>query len=345
MRRWNGKSLVDEITTRLWDTSAASQARVIEWVNEIQNDIVSEIPMSHFKFELKKLLPTEQEIVDLNPQIPTAATTAIASGGSLTDGSNYKVYTSFLIYDGDTRHFIESEAKVSAAVTADASNKTIDLTDIDIYDGDTSMKPATIHRRIYLATDSGSGYGEPFFVQDITDNTTTALSITSEPTSTVTPVSDSEVERITGDHMRFTDAGKVLYRIDRTRALRFNPSGSTSTTPDSFDFVGLDRIFLYPKLASTSTTAQRTLKYTVYRRPHEVFYDVDREIDMPIIAKRCLIEGVLWLAYEFRDRAGKESKLSNYEQMKRKLVNKIERQSSKPSVVRDVNGDFAGFEV
>lgn len=340
-RRWNGKSLVDEISVRIWDTSTASLARIIGWINEIQDDIVSELPMDEYKFELKKLLPTDQEIVDLSPQIPSAATAAIASGGSLTEGSVYTVYTSFLIYDGDNKNYIESEAKASSSVTATASDKTIDLTDIDTYDGDTSMEPTTIHRRIYLQI----GSNEPFFVQDITDNTTTTLSITSEPTSTVTPVSDSEVERITSDHPRFTSAGKVLFKIDRSQALRFNPNGSNSTTPDSFDYVGLRKIFLYPKLDSGATTAQRTLKYTVYRRPHEVFYDVDRAIDMPIIAKRAIIEGVLWKSYEFRDRAGKESKLQNYEQLKAKLVDKMTRQSGKPSAIRDVNGDWAGFEV
>jgi len=345
-RRWNGKALIDELGARVWDNSDSSLARIIGWVNEIQDDIASSLPIDRYKFELKKLLPADQEIISLRVPVPTAPTAAIAAGGNLTDGSSYKVYTSFLVYDSDSRDYIESEATLSsAAVTADATNKTIDLTDIDIMEGSTSYEPTTIYRRIYLSVDSGSGYGEPFFIADIADNTTTTYSITAESSSTITPVSDSEIERIAPDHPRFRASGKVLFKIDRSQSLRFNPTGSNSSTPDSFDYVGQDRIFLYPKLATTSTENERTLNYSVFRRPHEVFYEVDRVIDLPIIAKRALKEGVAWLAYQYKDRAGKESLQQNYEVLKGQLLRKLKRQQGAPSSVRDVNGDWSGFEV
>ena len=126
---------------------------------------------------------------------------------------------------------------------------------------------------------------------------------------------------------------------------RYNPSGSSSGTPSYFDYVGTDRIKLYPKLSSGATDAQRTFTFFVFRRPHEVFYTVDRKLDMPITFKKALIEGVLWKGYEFRDRDGHVSKLNNYMNFKKEALNKIRRLKNRPSVVRDVNGDTFGYEV
>jgi hypothetical protein len=191
---------------------------------------------------------------------------------------------------------------------------------------------------------SGGEYGEPFFVADITDNTATTYSITAATTSTITPVSDSEIERITPDRP-IIGGNKSLYKESMDKLISFNPSGSDSATPSYYDFVGTHSIYLYPKLSSSATTAQRTLTYFVYRRPHEVFYDVDRAIDLPIIAKKALIQGVVWLAYKFKDRSGSETEKNDYEMYKNQLLAKLNRQQGRPSAVRDVNGDTFGFEV
>jgi len=66
-RKWNGKAIVDELATRLWDVSDANKERIITWVNEIQDDIVSEMPIDFFKFKLKKLMPTQQDIIEMSP--------------------------------------------------------------------------------------------------------------------------------------------------------------------------------------------------------------------------------------------------------------------------------------
>ena len=344
-RSWNGKALIDEITTRLWDTSAANQSRVREWINDIQNDLVSDLALDLFKFKLKSRFPTEVEQFSINPQKGTAPTAAIAAGGSLTEDSVYKVLTTFIIWDEQQRNYIESEASsVSGTVTATAANKTIDLTAIDTYDGDTTVKPATIWRRVYLqvSTDSGSTFGEPLFIQDIEDNTTTTLSITAESTSVITPPSDSEIDHMASDNPRNISTGRWLQKQSMDHVQRWDPNGSTGT-PDSFDHIGPTDIFIYPALESTATDAQRTYVYWVHRRPHEIFYDVDREMDLPISAKKALVEGVIWKGYEFRDRDRTEQKLNNYQIFKKEWQNKMTREKTRPGVVRDINGDTYGY--
>lgn len=348
-RKWNGKALVDELATRLWDISSANKERVITWINEIQDDIVSDLPVDYYKFKLKKLLPVSQEIIDMNIETPSAPTAALNSGGSLVDGYSYKAVVTFLIWDEDEKNYMESEGGIeSAVITGTAGNGTIDLTSIPLYSGDVSVNPAKIYRRIYLMTKTstaGASYSEPFFYADISDNTTTTLSITAPTTSTISPPSDSEIDQLTSDSPFNITGGKTLVRQDMDDLRRYNPSGSSSGTPSYFDYVGTDRIKLYPKLSSGATDAQRTFTFFVFRRPHEVFYTVDRKLDMPITFKKALIEGVLWKGYEFRDRDGHVSKLNNYMNFKKEALNKIRRLKNRPSVVRDVNGDTFGYEV
>ena len=63
------------------------------------------------------------------------------------------------------------------------------------------------------------------------------------------------------------------------------------------------------------------------------------------MAKKALFEGVIWKAYEFKDRDGKQEKLGNYEEFKKQLKKKLKRQKARPSTVTDVMGDTFGYEV
>jgi hypothetical protein len=346
-RRFNCKAVVDELATDLWDTTATFRDYIIRWLNEVQDELATELPLDYYRIKMKKLLPTGESDIDLSPDIPAAPTTAISSGGSLVEDSYYKAYVSFLLYDESGLEYIESEASVAGtARQATAANKTLDLSVIPTYPGDSGSEPATIYRRVYVSISTdGSDYGEPFFVADITNNTATTYSVTAEPTSTVTPVSDSEVDQLTSDHPYFASGIKFLTRESRNLIRRYDPDSSTSTSPDLYDHTGPRTIILYPQLSSGATDAQRTLNYYVYRRPHEVFYDVDREMDMHIGMKSALRAGVIAKAYAFRDRDGYVSKYNLYQEEKRKALKKYKRQRGRPIAVRDVQGDCMGYEV
>lgn len=348
-RKWNGKALVDELATRLWDVSSANRERIITWINEIQDDIVSDMPIDYYKFKLKKHMPLGQEIIEMSPTTPTPPTVALASGGNLVEAYVYKVLVTFVIWDEDLKDFIESEAGgESAEITGTSGNGTIDISAIPVMAGTALLDPNNIYRKIYLMTKtdaSGADFSEPFEVSTIADNTTTTLSIVNPSTSTISPPSDSEIDQIANDNPWNQGNGKYLERQDMDDIRRYNPAGSTSATPSYYDYVGTHKIKLYPKLASGATESQRTFSYFVHRRPHEVFYTTDRAIDMPIVFKKALVEGVLWKGYEFRDRDGHVSKLNNYMNFKKEALNKTRRLKNRPSTVRDVVGDTHGYEV
>src|SRR3990167_10729269 len=148
-RQWNGQELISILGRELWNDSSAFRERIKEFIQEIQDDLVSTIPQEHFKFKLKKLLTMSQNIMNLDIEVPTAPTTALAADGSLTNGTAYKVYVTFVVYDEDTDQWMESMPSLAGTErTGTAANKTIDLTDIDLLDGTTTILPATIYRNI-----------------------------------------------------------------------------------------------------------------------------------------------------------------------------------------------------
>lgn len=279
----------------------------------------------------------------------TPSITSVTLGDiGLANGDSYKVYTTFVVYDEDLENYIESElGTASSAIAADLTDQDISVSSIDTFDGDTTVNPANVYRRVYMAklASGETSYAEPFYIGEIQDNTTTTYTISSDATSTITPPSASEIDQISSDHPFFPNGNRWLQKLGSNQLRRFDPDSSTSTSPFAFDYIGPDKIRLYPMLSSTATTAERTLVYHVYRRPHEVFYDVDRDIDLPIVAKKALIEGIVWKAYEYRDRDRAQEKLNNYEEFKAQFKNKINRNRIKPGVVRDVTGDTFGMEV
>ena len=463
-RSWNGKALLDNLGERVWNTQTAYRSKLIRWINEIQDDIVSEIPMDYFLFKTKKLVPIESEIIDLNPQIPSAPSAIIAtneifrakygtdasadadtaasdvagtlvgsatvlngvlnlpvtsdsyasyngenatwaengtirfkwtpqfsgapassyylfsyadaendinnlirlfipsgtqvirwdiydssgsviktvqSGNTITGGivsgttyeiefsfdvtlgeyrlfidgaeinglqtsagshtrtdeagaiirvgrnytasadsginsliddvqlfnivqhtesftgevprtlpaspSTYRVLTTFVIYEPNLTRYIESSGGLkSSPVVVDLSSEMISVSNIDTMDGNTAVNPSVIYRKIYLEKKASgeTSYGEPFFLCDIIDNTTTTLNITADPTSTITPPSVSELDQLSSKQMVFSGSAQYLEKVNQAYVQRFDSNGSESTSPDFFDYLGTDSIYL-----------------------------------------------------------------------------------------------------
>lgn len=340
-RSWNGQAVIDRVLDEIWDSSTTMRARAIIWANEIQDDIAQHLRNKWFKIKLQKLLPTGDENINLAPEKPGAPTAATSSGGSLANATAYQALVTFLIYNEDGSRYIESVAgTASAAQTTADPNLQLDLTAIPTYSGDTS-EGLTIHRRVYLIT-AGS---EPFFIGDIQDNTTTTYTIAAASSSTISPPSDSEVAELAADHMRFATGNRWLEKYGSNQLTRYDPDGASSATPYAYADEGFEDIRLYPKLSASATTAQRTLIYYVYRRPHEIFYESTRPIDLPIQLKKLFMLGMKARAAEFRDWNGWQSLHDRYEAAKTREIYKLTRQKGRPLPIRDVNGTIDGFEV
>jgi hypothetical protein len=321
------------------ESTLVTQNNTVAEVNDNANDLFDEIS----ELKIKAVFENSSE-----ESTPSLISVTIYDAGFLSQTSQYKISLTFLIYDDDQDKYMESEqGDETIAIETDEDNAAIALTNIPVYEGDESVSPNIIHRRIYVSTkaEDESEFGEPFFYADIEDNTTTEATILSEPTSTVTPPSDSQLDDISADHLFFNSGNRYLVQETMNRLRRYDPDGSESNTPSYFARYGQDRIEVFPKLSSDSNEAQRTLSYYAYRVPHEIFYDIERAIDLPVQARKALIQGVVWKAYAFRDRSGWDTQMNNYEAFKAELIKKLKRQTGVPSYVRDVQGDTFGREV
>lgn len=278
-------------------------------MNDIQKDISSSHKWPFLRFKMKKQITTGEQEVSLAPQIPSAATIALAAGGSLTDATAYYVKVTFVLFDESGREIDSLESEPSSAsntVTTTTGNQTLTITSIDTYDGSTSVKPTTIHRRIYLKTGTGSYY----LAKTLQDNTTTTTTITAVPTSTIEPPEYCLVSCLSGDPV-VEGSGTSLTENSLDDILKYDPGLTSSGTPYHYARVTDEKIMLYPKASATYT-----LSYWVYRIPSKLFADTDRAIQLHPALKEVLEAGVTWKGYEDKDQDGQESKKMNYERIR-----------------------------
>lgn len=328
---WNGSALQTRFAQKYGYSDTTSLARVLEWINEIQEDICDGYNWPFLKIKLKKSIAASAQEIDLSPQIPSAPTIALLAGGSLTADSAVYVKTTFVVFsDSSAREVdsIESEASdASNTVTPTGANLSLTLTAIDTYDGSTSVAPTTIHRRIYLKVGSGNYY----LAKTITDNSTTTTTITVNTTSTVEPPEYSMVAAIAEDDILVEGSGRVLYENELDDILNYDPNLTATGTPSYHARTNTRKIFLYPK-----PSAAITISYWVYKRPSRIFAETDRALQIESPLKKVLDAGVTWKGYEYKDSDGQETKLSNYEQLKSVAKAEIGRKNNNAGCVKVV---------
>lgn len=307
---WTGSNLQTKFAQKYGYTDSTSLARVLEWINDVQNDIQASHSWPFLKFKMKKQVVSGDQEIDISPQIPSAPTIALAAGGSLTADSAVYVKVTFVLFDesGKEINSLESEPSLASnTVTPTGADLSLTLTNIDTYDGSTSVKPLTIHRRIYLKIGSAAY----FLNKTITDNTTTSTTITSHATSVIEPPEYSLVSCMAGEDPIIEGSGMAIYENKLDDLLKFDPNMTSSGVSQYYARISPTKILLYPKPSSTYT-----ISYWVYRIPSRIFADADRPIQLYHALKEVLEAGVTWKFYEFKDSDGQESKKLNYEQRK-----------------------------
>ena len=309
---WNGSALRTRFAQKYGLSDTTSLARILEWMNEIQLDICTDRSWPFLKFKMKKYIAAGISEVDISPQVPSAPTIALLAGGSMTADSAVYLKTTFVLFDesGKEFHSIESEASpASNTVTPTGADLSLTVTAIDTYDGSSTVKPATIHRRLYLKT----GTGDYVLSKTIEDNTTTTTTITSTTSSTIEPPHDSMIDNMSGEDPVIEANGRTLTEAKLDDILKYDPNMSSSGTPHYYARISPTKIYIYPKPSDAIT-----LSYWIYRRPARLFAETDRVIQLDESLKPVLDAGITWKGYEYKDSDGQESKLYNYEESKQK---------------------------
>lgn len=307
---WNGSALQTRFAGKHGFTDSTSLTRILEYINDVQTDIVAGKEIPELKFKMKKYIAASEQEIDLSPQIPSAPTLALLAGGSLTTDSAVYLKTTFVLFDESGREFASIESEPSAAsntVTPTGSDLSLTVTGIDTYDGSTSVKPTTIHRRLYLKVGTGAYY----LAKTIEDNTTVTTTITANTSSTIEPPEYSMVDMLSGEDPFIEASGLNLKEEMLDNIHKYDPGLSSTGNPAYYARTGRSKIMLYPRPSSAFT-----LSYWVYRRPARVFADTDRVMQIPHHFKQALDAGVVWKGYEYKDSDGQESKFENYERLK-----------------------------
>lgn len=326
-RKWNGESLVDELSALLGDTSTAYKARVTGWLNDVIFDVHSRHDWGHAFVKGKKILSTGEEIQSLEVAAPEACVIELASGGSLTVGTDVSVLITYLQDNG-----VESvEGEESNVVTITDANKTISLSDIP-----TSQESLVTKRNVYVKIDDGAYY----FHSQIADNISTTLSISTLPDSLIEPPDYASIRRIQGSpFFEGSPSNRLKYKsLDQLRLL---VEGSWSSgSPEFFSPLSENSISVYP-----TPSSELEVSFNYYRSPFKLYYAKTSQPDLPVFYKPLIKAGVIALGYEYRDREGWQGKLAVYESMILDTINRKGRVANVEYQIRDVHGNFDGMEI
>lgn len=307
---WNGSALRTNYTQEAGFSDSSSLARTLRYMNEIQKDISSGFNWPNLKFKMKKLVSANEQEIDLSPHIPSALTLAALAGGSLTTAVACTAKVTFVLFDEAGKEYgsIESEPGVASnSITPATTDLSLTVSAIPLYSGSTSVKPTTIHRRIYLK----QGTGDYLLAKTIEDNTSVTTTITANPSSTIEPPENSMVDRMSSESPFVELNGRTLTEVKLEDILQFDPNLSTSGTPDCYARISPSKIFVYPK-----PSASFTLSYWVYRRPSRIFADTDRAIQLDPSLESVFEVGVNWKWYKYKQEGDWKFMFELYERMK-----------------------------
>lgn len=322
---WNGQDLIDDFSAELGDTSTSFETKVARWINEGLRDIATSHEWPFLRVRGQSILTASTDTNSLVPVKPTAPTLAALAGGSLVDGSVYKVIVTY--YEGVAE--VESIAgTASASITPTGADLSITVSSIPV-----STWPLVTARKIYLSKDGGAYY----YYSTISNNTATTTTITADTTSTETPPDQWYISKIDGD--LYLENNQMLegYSLQRLR-YETNAQTSPTGTPSVWASVNQTSVVVYPK-----PTANTTATFYYFKLPAQVYNSSDSVPQIPSFMYEALHDYVIWRGYQYRDRAGQESKRQNYDTALRVQISRKGTDKKKSGRIRCVTPDSDGY--
>lgn len=327
---WNGLDLMNDFSPELGDVSPSFKTKVLRWINEGIRDIATAHQWAFLR-EKRKVILADGESTNSLVETPAAPTVAALAGGSLALATSYKALITFYEAAAD----IESIAGVASSTIVPAgADLSIRLSNIPV-----SLNPLVTERRVYLQKASGAFQYHGTISNNLDENpvgTPVTYDISAEAASQVTPPDQHPIHMIDGD--LFLETQGMIIQGTSVQDLVFKSNAlQSSGIPSEWAPVNEEEVLVYP-----APSGDFTASYYCFKRPARVFATVDSVPQMPDWLYEDLRRYVMWRGYDYRDRAGKESKQINYENGLRLSISRRGKPLKRSGRVRAVTPDSDG---
>lgn len=338
---WNGLDLVNDFSAELGDTSSAFKTKVLRWINEGVKDIATSHQWPFLREKGKVVLAASQDTHPITLAKPSAPTVAALAGGSLALLTEYKVLVTF--YEAASE--VESIAGTpSVGITPLLTDLAITLSDIPV-----STSPLVTARKVYVST-GGAAFAYHGTIENnlaelpgtpdplLDPPTPVTYEITSPTTSQLNPPEEDAIHMIDGDF--FLENNRILQGTS-LQDLIFKSNGRTSTgTPEIWAAINEEEIRVYPAPATAKTAS-----FYYFKLPAKIYGIASSVPQMPSWLYEDLRNYVISRGYDYRDRAGKESKKLNYDQGLKATISKKGQAVKRSGRIRSTTADSDGYGV
>lgn len=333
---WNGLELVNDYSAELGDTSSAFKTKVLRWINEGIKEIATSHQWPFLRERGQVVLKANQDTHIITLEKPTAPTVTAIAGGSLTLVNQYK----FLVTFYEALSGVESVAGESTApMTFTGTDLTAQLSSIPV-----SSSPLVTARKVYISK-AGAAFqycgtipnnlAATPAVDPLDPDVPVTFNVTGDSLSRLMPPDEDAVFMIDGDF--YLENNRILSGTS-LQDLIFGINGVNSKgTPDRWAPVNEEEIRVYP---SPSSDTVATFYY--FKLPARVYGLSTSVPEMPSWIQSDLRNYVMWRGYDFRDRAGKESKKLNFQDDLKLTISKKGKPAKKSGRVRCTTPDSDG---
>lgn len=329
MGSWNGLALQTELSKALGDTSTQFKASVLQWMNDVQDDICTRYQWPFLRVEGSKTLDQSQELQNLYISSPESAMTAtLVASGNLVLSSTYAFkVTYYRLTDG----YETTPSDASATQTITSGFQSIELSDIAV-----STESTVTARKIYVSKDGG----DYVWTKTISDNTTTTATIEDDTISTIEPPDYIGIRALVGDPYLTNPQRQLIYRTEDELRFLF-PGAFPTGTPEQYACRDFNKIVVYP----TPSGATTNMKFSYIKVAPRIYAEATSQPTIPIFFKVIFKKGVLSMGYEYRERGLAQITDDKYEQMIAQKISDAAKTRYGAGFVRDVVGDINGFVI
>jgi hypothetical protein len=334
---WNGLDLVNEFSKALGDTTSAFKTMVLGFINDGMKEVATAHQWPFLREKGKVVLTQGNDTHSIVLAKPSAPTVAALAGGALVADIPYKVLVTFYEAQSKVESIAGEESETIIPTGADLS---ITLSDIAV-----STCPLVTARKVYISKNGGlfqyhgtiaHNLSELPGATELDPPTPVTYEITADTSSPITPPEESSIHMLDGDF--YLEGTRIIHGTSVQDLIYRSGAFSSSGTPEIWAPINQEEIQVYPNPAT-----DRVASFYYFKIPAKVYALRSSIPQLPSWLYHDLRNYVIWRGYDFRDRAGTESKKLNYDQDLKTTISRKGKAIKRSGRVRSVTPDSDGW--